>query len=153
SGEIAEAQALVDVGGPQGCDGRTKLAMDVLGSPQELALVRTLGRRLQHDLTDAQLVEQRKIRTHETDEILAPGGQLLGDIAGVPVAAARDDVGPEVRAQIDTGAPGSALRRLERHGGRCGPRLAHARTYLAELVHERRCGVCRAPRAPFAPPF
>ena len=69
--------------------------------------------RPQHLLLEAEFVQERVVARHEADEVFGHPRQFVGDVAGMAVASARDELRPIVGSNVDTqslraGRPGAA---------------------------------------------
>ena len=101
AGVIAEAEPFVDV---RRLDRLRRDLEDRDGSnqcpPADRISLDESARRGHHDLAQPELVEQRVAVRHHAGESCRGRGQFLGDVAGVPVAAARRNLHPEIGAQV-----------------------------------------------------
>jgi hypothetical protein len=135
AGEIAEAHPLIQEGRPQSHEsGAKRLVVERVGAEQ-IALAGILERRPDHLLGQPEFVEQRVMARHEADEAARKPRQFAGDIAGVAVAAARNELGPVIGPEIDADALDRRFRRRRR--GRRERRRREIRAQSRERAPER----------------
>ena len=118
---VAEAEAFVDVRGPEHSARRLDDRIVVGRRADDRVLVDDRGRRVHHHLCHAEVVEQLERLRQQADEALGDGRELLRDVAGVAVAAAggdrRPEVGPKVQAGVRSCATGLADRPSAKRNG------------------------------------